>query len=369
MRDLANILKVNKITEIPNKDRIELATVENWEVIVEKGKYNVGDLVVYIEYDTILPVKPEFEFLRSRCYSSRYNGFRIKNLKMAGVFSQGIVFPLSILPEGVKIKEGVCVKEQLNVSQYDPEELLNKPSQKKYGPFVNFLLKFKIFRKLILNNNKKKSSYPTTVSQSDEINIQKVFNWLKNNKPGELYYQTEKIEGQAATYMLYGKKKEYRIYSHKIMRFKGDMSNWDIISKKYDIEHILRRRYKQKKEKLAIQGEIAGPGIQKNIYGFNDLNFFVYGIINTESGEKWDFFNMVEFCKENNLHTVPIYSINTKLPDTLEQMLDESNGESVLKKGVRREGIVWRSMDNQDLGFKVKSPEYLSWFSKNDKTL
>jgi hypothetical protein len=33
MRDLANILKVNKITPIPNKDRIELATVENWEKI------------------------------------------------------------------------------------------------------------------------------------------------------------------------------------------------------------------------------------------------------------------------------------------------------------------------------------------------
>ena len=43
--------------------------------------------------DDVFPEKPEFEFLRSK-------KFRIKTMKMSGVLSQGICFPMSMLPEG-----------------------------------------------------------------------------------------------------------------------------------------------------------------------------------------------------------------------------------------------------------------------------
>jgi len=39
-----------------------------------------------VEIDSVLPERPEFEFLRSK-------DFRIKTMKMAGVISQGICFP------------------------------------------------------------------------------------------------------------------------------------------------------------------------------------------------------------------------------------------------------------------------------------
>lgn len=73
-------------------DRIVLATVLGWTVIVQKD-FKVGDEIVFAEIDSVFPEKPEFEFLRSK-------KFRIKTMKMGGVISQGIVFPLSILPKG-----------------------------------------------------------------------------------------------------------------------------------------------------------------------------------------------------------------------------------------------------------------------------
>ena len=62
MRKLASIQRIKSLEPIEGKDRIELCTILGWDVIVQKGEFKEGDLVVYCEYDTVLPIKPEFEF-------------------------------------------------------------------------------------------------------------------------------------------------------------------------------------------------------------------------------------------------------------------------------------------------------------------
>ena len=73
---------------------------DDWEwvrqhevTIYKKDDFKINDLVVFVEPDSILPEKPEFEFLRNK-------KFHIKTIKLRGQISQGICFPLSILPEG-----------------------------------------------------------------------------------------------------------------------------------------------------------------------------------------------------------------------------------------------------------------------------
>ena len=85
MRQLASVKKIASLNPIPGKDRIELATVDGWTVIVKKGEFWVDGPCVYVEIDSVLPDKPEFEFLRPK-------DFRIRTMKMAGVISQGICF-------------------------------------------------------------------------------------------------------------------------------------------------------------------------------------------------------------------------------------------------------------------------------------
>lgn len=367
MRELASIERIEKLTGIEGKDRIELASIQGWEVIVQKGLYKEGDLVVYIEYDTLLPVREEFEFLRSRCYSPKYDMFRIRNMKMGDVFSQGIVFPIDILPKGTNIKEGVAVAKILGIKKYDPEEFVGTNQTKKRKSKLNaFLFRFKIVRKLF-SNKAIKGIYPDTVEKSDETNIQKIFTELKNSRPNEGYYLTEKLEGQSSTFMLFGKKRKptYMLFSHNAMRQTGDGSNWDVISKEYNIEKLLRKVYKETKIKYAIQGEIVGPGIQKNIYGLPSLKLYVFKVTNVDTGVALDYSNLVWFCEQYSLPMVPVLDIDRTLPDSVKDVLDESNGKSVLADHIR-EGIVWRSMKDQRIGFKARSPEYLMWWDKKD---
>ena len=84
MRHLATIREVSEIRPIEGRDRIVLATVDGWHVIVTKDDFHVGTKCVYIEIDSVLPEKPEFEFLRTK-------KFRIRTMKMAGVISHGII--------------------------------------------------------------------------------------------------------------------------------------------------------------------------------------------------------------------------------------------------------------------------------------
>src|SRR5580693_5613066 len=110
MRKLASIQVVNAAEPIANADAIEKIRVLGWWVVVKKGEYKPGDKVVYCEIDSLLPERTEFEFLRSSSFKQAVvddagvtlqpAGFRIKTVKLRGQVSQGICFPLSILPNG-----------------------------------------------------------------------------------------------------------------------------------------------------------------------------------------------------------------------------------------------------------------------------
>ena len=65
MRKLASIQRIWNIEPIEGADRIELAHVLGWQCVVDKGQFKPMDLAVYFEVDSFLPVRPEFEFLRS----------------------------------------------------------------------------------------------------------------------------------------------------------------------------------------------------------------------------------------------------------------------------------------------------------------
>ena len=97
-RKLATLERITAINPIPDAEKIERATVRGWNVVVEKGLYKPNDLIIYCEIDSLMPERPEFEFLRPR-------GFRIRSIRLRNQISQGIIFPLSILNSIGKIIE------------------------------------------------------------------------------------------------------------------------------------------------------------------------------------------------------------------------------------------------------------------------
>lgn len=151
MRKLATIREIAEIKPIPDADRIEVARIDGWEVVVsKKDNFHVGDRVVYVEIDSKMPETPEYEFLKSRKYV-------VKTIVMRGQVSQGLVMPLSVLPIG-EYKLGQDVMGILGITKYDPQleeenAIFEENRKKTRNPVVKFLMRYAWFRKLYLKKN------------------------------------------------------------------------------------------------------------------------------------------------------------------------------------------------------------------------
>lgn len=156
MRQLATIQEISAVHPITDKDRIALAEVLGWQVIVQKSEFEVGTNCVFCEIESVLPPKPEFAFLAR-------NNYRIKTMKMAGVVSQGICFPLSILPQDREYNVGDDVTDVIGVKQYEAtmdKELDRLKVNAPIKHYPNFLMRFAWFRKLALPKKRDKG-FPT----------------------------------------------------------------------------------------------------------------------------------------------------------------------------------------------------------------
>lgn len=354
-RKLASVQKIVNLEPIQGRDRIVLATVEGWHVIVSKEDFKVGDLCVYIEIDSVLPDRPEFEQARKR-------GSRIRTMKMAGVYSEGIVYPLTILPNMIddhtisynQYHEGDDVTKILGITKYNEyagEEPIgvSKLSKKNY----NWLKR--IWFKIFGYPKRKKDGFTTLVSKTDEIRIQNIPEVLQNKEPVVV---TEKVDGCSLTATIektiFGYK--FNLYSRNLHLDKDNSHYWKA-AEKYKLEDCMKAMLDYNKGKwLAVQGEVAGPAIQKNPYNFKDIEFFVFNII-TPRG-RFDSIKMANWCEHYGLNSVPIVNTNYILPDTVEGMLEYATDKSKLNPQVLREGVVIRSKDGKH-SFKAVSPEYL----------
>lgn len=200
MRKLATVRVIKNIEPIPDADKIVKLTVDGWHVVASKTDgFKIGDLVVYIEIDSVMPEKPEYEFLRSR-------KFRVRTIILRGQISQGLVLPLTILPQDKKWKVGDDVTDILGVTKYDPElEQENKVTEnqgkkKPKNPIVKWLCRFKWFRNWYYPP-KISGNFPDWIKKTDEERIQNVphiFDFIKKNNIS--LSVTEKVDGTSATF-------------------------------------------------------------------------------------------------------------------------------------------------------------------------
>lgn len=355
VRKLASIQVITDLKPIEGKDRIVLATVLGWSVIVKKDEFNIGDKCIYIEIDSLLPEKPEFEFLRNK-------KFRIKTMKLGNTYSQGIVFPLSILPQNKTYQIGDDVTDILGIKKYDPqaeEELKLNKTTKEIKKYPQFLMRWSWFRKLVLPSKRQQRGFPMQISKTDEVRIQTIPEVLKNKEPTIV---TEKIDGQSLSALLvknktwYGKTKyEFILCSRNLRLWTKDHSNYWQMAEKYNLEKTLKNMIGDN-EWVAIQGECYGASIQSNPYKMNNKELRVFNVI-YPSGRLGSI-EAKEICDKNNLLFVPILDVNYILPDTVDEMLKYATAKSTINPNVLREGVVIRSMDGK-YSFKAVSPEYL----------
>src|SRR5262245_45673709 len=206
MRKLASIPTVDAVEPIPNADAIERVRVLGWCVVAKKGEHKPGDKLVYCEIDSLLPERPEFEFLRPSSFKPAQTdaegsillpaGFRIKTVKLRGQVSQGICFPLSILPPGALTDEGADVTDLLGIRKWEP------PIPVGVG-------------------GKVKGGFPGFLPKTDETRVQVLEPVLQRHR-GKTFYATEKLDGTSFTAFL--RQGEFGICSRNLWMDEADES-------------------------------------------------------------------------------------------------------------------------------------------------
>jgi RNA ligase (TIGR02306 family) len=304
MRKLASIQRITDIQPIQNADKIEVASVLGWKVVIKKGEFSIGDLCIYFEVDSILPALPEFEFLKK-------NDYRLKTMRMRGQLSQGLCWNVNILPEDIKREIGTDVTEVFGVQKYEepfPEEMVGVS----------------------------KRFHPTIVRKSGEVRVQAEPRLLEELK-GKRVAVTTKIEGVSTSFIRHNG--EIDVCSHTHSLLENDKSVQWQMAKKYDILDVLKQN-----GNIAIQGETAGPGIFGNPMGLKEVQFFVFRITNTETQQRYTPDELVKFCNENNLQHVPIPKIIEHFDMSLEEVLELAKG-NYEPSGTPQEGVVLVPME------------------------
>lgn len=348
MRKLASIQTVNAVEPIPNADAIERIRVLGWWVVSKKGEHQPGDKLVYCEIDSLLPERPEFEFLRASSFKPAQTdasgavtlsaGFRIKTVKLRGQVSQGICFPLSILPTGAPTEEGADVTDLLGVRKWEP------PLPVGMG-------------------GKVKGGFPGFLPKTDETRVQVLEAALQRHR-GKTFYVTEKLDGTSFTAFL--RQDEFGICSRNLWMDEADESNvLARVAKKLALEEKLRAARVKLGHDVAIQAEVIGPGIQKNKYGLKEVTLRVFSVLNVDAYRLVDHPTKIAVLAEMGLEPVP--QLGTVVLDhTVDQLVALSEGTSVLNPQIQREGIVLRPLVeeyDEDIGgrlsFKAINPKFL----------
>lgn len=375
-RKLAHIEIIESLHPIEGADKIEMAKVLGWECVVKKGEFKVNQPIVYIEVDSVMPERPEYEFLRDR-------KFRIRTIKLRGQVSQGLVLPASVLEKnGIDFGQvGMDVTEILGITKYlSPSEREEISQQERKlanekNKLKKFMMRYFWFRRLFLSN-KQKGSFPYWVSKTDEERIQNIPHVLEQFKDKEVYV-TEKIDYQSVTFTgkmvpnttpiigkFLPKKFQFVVCSRNLTNNDRNSLYWQI-AKKYNIEQMLREN-----PTLTIQGEQGDTKVQGNKYGIKESTLWVFNIIDHEKGYQYDYIQMKTFCDIHKLPVVPLtyakdlVGVNIKLSaigTTAQDFIEYSKGKSVINPNVEREGIVVRCIENGKklLSFKVINPEFL----------
>lgn len=362
-RKLAHIESIESIEPIIGADYICKCKVLGWEICAKKDLYEVGQMIVFFELDSLLNVTdPRFEFLKDT------NG-RVKIRKFKKQISSGLILPLSILSPK-KRNVGDDVTEELGVTHYDPESNLHA-SNKPYVPknkFIKFLLRFAFFRKLILPK-KEIGAWPVGITKTDEERVQNCkYGTILEETKGKPFYVTIKLDGQSGTYFIKkGKgffgKPYFGVCSRNVWKKREDNSNHWTVAKKYNIQKKLTKAYQELGCQIVIQGEICGPAIQKNPDNFPDLRFFIFNV-KRKQGEtyyQYDLNEMKGFCEKYGFDMVPVLSSHFFLPEDPKDLLKLADGKSTFNPKQDREGLVFRLVENGEkkVSFKAISNQFL----------
>lgn len=320
---LVYIGQVSNITPIEGADRIESLEVVcgiggKWRGTAQKGQLKIGDKCQVYLQDSLLPQTPDFSFME------KYN-YRVRMMKFKGVPSE-VLIALCTTHGCV----GEDITELVGVTRYI------KPIPANMSGIVY-------------------GSFPVFIPKTDELNFQIVPEIIAAMR-GLKFYSSVKIDGSSAT--IYNNCDHFGCCSRNLELKESDSNLIWRVAKEYDLQKKLSGF------NVALQFEIAGPGIQKNRLGLQKSTPFLFNVFDIDKKEYLSFNDVELWAKNsNNFPMVQIIDKNEifdfKSDDELRKY-----AEGTYDNGQQREGVVIRSMIERKLdtgerfSFKVLNLNY-----------
>ena len=349
MRKLVTVRKISAIESIQGADKIEKVVVDGWNVVAQKGIHEVGKNILLFEIDSFLPESdPRFEsFMKfgTRTFDGVI-GHKVKTIRLKGVYSQGIIMPLSEFPEITDPQEDVDYAETVGIVKWEKPEVVGY-------------------------NGDAKGTFPWFLRKSDQERIQNLYGKLSRTNYNIKFVGTLKMDGSSIT-VFYVKGEKYNnqgwgycsrnqelkmpnqteegYYFESEGKFFQGAANSQLFYKCSLLHEIFGSYY-------AIQGELVGAGIQGNFEKFDTYQVFAYNIFDIEKQEYVDYNTFTQMAEAVDLQICPVvYEEQCILQESLENVLALANGTGL--KASYREGLVFKQVDGT-IQFKVISNRYL----------
>ena len=333
-RQLATIRRIAEVKPIEGKDRIVSYRVDGWWVTDTKDKYQVNDMVVYLEPDSWVPntLAPFLSKGKEPREFEGVKGERLKTIRLGGVLSQGLLLPVSTVEQ-----DGVDGQEYPFIEGSDVTELLGILKWEKPIPAQ---LRGQI-----------RGYFPTEIPKTEAVRIQNVRDW-ETLVQSHTFEVTEKLHGSSCTFYL-DNEDVFHVCSRNL-DLKEDANNayWKV-ARQLDIENKMRLENMQG---CAIQGELVGEGINGNQYGIKGLDFYVFNIYGANNKAYFSVFVRTACVEAMGLKQAP--ELDVVLSSDIQEMLLKAEGKSLIN-GSEREGFVLKSQHDTSLIIKVISNKWL----------
>jgi RNA ligase (TIGR02306 family) len=208
-----------------------------------------------------------------------------------------------------------------------------------------------------------KGPFPGFLPKTDETRIQVLEHVLQQYR-GQTFFITEKLDGTSFTAFL--RDDQFGLCSRNLWLDETDSSNLFVrLAQTLNLPEKLRRIRDNFGFQPAIQGEVIGPGIQKNKYGLGHVDLRVFSLIDIDQYSLVDREIMLSAMEQAGLTSVPQLG-EIVLGHTIDELVEMAIGRSQLNANAHREGLVFRpAQEVHDatlggrLSYKVINPQFL----------
>lgn len=381
-RKLASLRIIADVQKHPNADALDIVTIDGWQCVAAIGEFKKGDVAIYFEIGSYLPVCERFEFLRKSCYKEHPDlgpGFRIKTIKLRGEIAQGLAVPLSKfsfeeLPVVRSMVWDLIASDENDVTELLGVKKYEVPERNSGG----------------VNCGRSKSSFPSFIPKTDQERIQNLFNKFSQQHKHAEWEVTMKLDGSSMTVFyedtpvteyLPVEVSEESIDPFQVVSITtpfnrgvcsrnmnlnldggGDFVNF---SNESGLLDRLTQYCQVNNRSLALQGELMGPRIQKNREQFERHYFYLFDVYDIEAerylnaAERQDvFFAITDHSLIRHAPVIDncmaVFEEYTNIGDLLEWV---NKAASINHKIA--EGYVFKHLSNPAFSFKCISNLFL----------